>query len=117
MTGSGRRGDLVGFFGGLAETNFSVTLFQVCFRARTATTREIFCPRWLPANRTRENLDAGKNCQVAEDVIIATFQAGRADALATSKKWTQPKTPFGLLRKFTIKLIVLWLCTKNFPSI
>jgi hypothetical protein len=38
------------------------------------------------------------------DVIFSTFSAARVDALAKSKKWTQPKTPFDLLRKSMIKL-------------
>jgi hypothetical protein len=45
------------------------------------------------------------------------FLGRSAGALVTSKKWTRPKERFDLLRKFMIRLVVLWPCTRNFPSI
>jgi len=52
----------------------------------------------------------------AEDMFENSL-AERADALVTSKKWMQPNKRLVLLRKFTIRLVVWSLCTRNFPSI
>ena len=50
-------------------------------------------------------------------VIFGITSVGPAGVLVTSKKWMRLKERLVLLRKFTIRLAVLWLCTRNFQSI
>ncbi len=79
----------------LAQTNFFSRFVIVCYDPR----------QWRRANRTNENLNIGKNCQMAGDDTFANSQVVLAAALATSKTWIQMNAQFDLRRKSTIKLV------------
>jgi hypothetical protein len=60
--------------------------------------------RWPPARKTKESLNAGKNCRTVVGDTFAISPDAQVDALATSRRLMRTNAQFDLRRKFMMRM-------------